>query len=41
MVGCTIVCCLSEVDDELGHGRTRNERAVEGEEDALDWVKSG
>ena len=41
MVGRTVICCLSDVDDELGHGRVRDERAVDGKEDALDGVESG
>ena len=41
MVGRAIICCLSDVDDELGHGHVRDERAVDGEEDALDGVESG
>ena len=41
MVGRAVICCLSDVDNELGHGCIRDERAVDGEKDALDGVELG
>lgn len=41
MVGRAIICCLSKVDDKLGHGCICNKWAVDGEEDVLDEVELG
>ena len=41
MVGCAVVCCLGEVDNELGYRRIRDKQVVESEEEALDGVELG
>ena len=35
MVGHTVVCCLSEVDNKLRHRHIHNKQVVEGEEEAF------
>ena len=39
MVGHTVVCCLSGVDNKLRHRHIHNKQVVEGEEEALQSLK--